>query len=94
MFTHGDVFNHSHPCSIKAELQEVEGTLTFLFEVTNKIKITSERQKSGFGLKTIENLLNHYFPDSNLKETKTKSHYSIILTIPYGKDNQTWPYRR
>lgn len=94
MFKHGDVFSADHPCNINAEFREIGEEPTFYFEINNTLKATPARHNSGFGLKTIQNLLKHYFPDSSITEIKSSSHYSLILTIPYGKAYQTWPNRR
>jgi sensor histidine kinase YesM len=93
VFKHGDYQNSEIPVFIESRMQGMEENEPVLvFTTQNKIQTCLGLRKSGFGVETIRNLLDYYFPNSQLTTTITHNIYSLKLTIPYG-DNQNWPNR-
>lgn len=94
IFKHGDYKNPHHPVSIEAKMV---GSNTpdacFYFNTKNRIQTKLPLKPSGFGIPTITNLLEFYFPGFSLQIEKDSLWFSLNLMIPYGEKNTNWPDR-
>ncbi|WP_332913827.1 histidine kinase [Algoriphagus boritolerans] len=94
IFKHGDYKDPHHPVFIEARMV---GAMTpdacFYFRTKNRIQSKLPVKPSGFGIPTITNLLDFYFPGFSLKIEKDSHWFSLNLMIPYGEENPNWPNR-
>lgn len=94
IFKHGDFQDATNPVLIKAKMIEKgNGLRVFTFSTRNKILKGLNLAKSGFGIETIRNLLDYYFPNSELITSTHAEIYTLNLTIPYAGIYQNWPDR-
>lgn len=94
IFKHGDYKDPHHPVSIEAKMLGVDSPeQSFYFKTKNRIQTKIPVRPSGFGIPTITNLLEFYFPGFSLKIEKDSHWFSLYLMIPYGKENTNWPNR-
>lgn len=94
IFKHGDYKNPEFPVLIEAKMVEVNTPhACFYFNTQNRIQTKLPVKPSGFGIPTIKNLLDFYFPGFTLKIEKDSKWFSLNLIIPYGENNTNWPNR-
>ncbi|HSF55910.1 MAG TPA: histidine kinase [Algoriphagus sp.] len=94
VFKHGIFQDSKKPVSIEAKmLYEEENSPVFFFSTQNKISEGLPLEKTGFGIETVRNLLDYFFQNALLTTSSNGTIFSLNLTIPYARPNQTWPDR-
>lgn len=87
IFKHGDYRNDVVPCQVSYLLSdpEVGGKTVFAYTIFNKRMEQFALEESGFGIKTVSNILSYYFEeDFQLFYTSTDEEFSLMLLIDYG----------
>lgn len=94
VFKHGILQDSSQPVILKAYMStEGQGVPVFHFFTQNKIKKDPLSPRSGFGIKTVRNILDYFFKGAQL-DTQVNGHvFTLNLMIPYEDYHQTWPDR-
>ena len=94
VFKHGIFQDPKMPVSIEAKMwYGEENSPVFNFSTQNKISEGLPLEKTGFGIETVRNLLDYFFQNARLTTSTNGAVFSLNLTIPYAKSNQTWPDR-
>ena len=94
VFKHGVFQDPDYPVSIEAKMMVAHnGVSVFHFSTKNMSNKGFKLAKSEFGIETVRNLLDYYFENASLRTNMSQNIYSLNLTIPYEKPNQTWPNR-
>lgn len=87
IFKHGNYLNPKVPSSLVYKLSdpEVSGQTLFTFSIFNEIGNIKMLKESGFGIKTVVQILEYYFgEDFKLYYHLTSSEFSLLLMINYG----------
>ncbi|MBN7813094.1 histidine kinase [Algoriphagus sp. H41] len=94
VFKHGIFQDADYPVIISAGIAHDDSALqVFCFSTTNKVGKTPPLEKSGFGIDTVRNIIDYFFPNAELNTASNGAVFSLNLTIPYATPNQTWPDR-
>lgn len=94
VFKHGVFQDPKKPVTIEAKmLYGVENSPVLFFSTQNKISEGLPLEKTGFGVETVRNLLDYFFQNALLSTSTHGAMFTLNLTIPYARPNQTWPDR-
>ena len=94
VFKHGIFQDMDYPVTIQAGITNRKDSIPiFYFSTKNKVGDSPAMGKSGFGIDTVRNILEYFFPNSELTTANSGAFFSLKLTIPYATPNQTWPDR-
>lgn len=94
VFKHGIFQDADCPVAIHAGITYgKDGSQVFHFSTKNRMGEVPPLEKSGFGIDTVRNIIDYFFPNAELTKASSGAVFSLNLTIPYAKPNQTWPDR-
>lgn len=88
VFKHGDYLNTEFPSHLFLKLAEdgSPGNTILSFGIVNRIDRHYQLSESGFGIKTVMDVLSYYFEeDFQLFYESNEDEFSLLLTIDYGR---------
>lgn len=89
VFKHGNCLKSLHPCLISMDMFPAESKgYSFAFSILNDLNKAAPVSPSGFGIKTVQRILNYYFQDRfQLFTAKSEAEFNLFLQIHYRQNH-------